>query len=64
MVYKAFGLNLVTKYPITGENIMQIKKDHCNPIFFFLPIVSETINESVYHAIKINIIIYSFMLLF
>jgi|AntAceMinimDraft_8_1070364.scaffolds.fasta_scaffold03637_3 hypothetical protein len=43
---------------------MLIKKDHCTPIFFFLPIVSETNNESTYQEININIIMYSFMLLF
>gem|GEM_PF-3155828 len=61
MAYDDFGLNLVTMYPITGENSMLMKKDHCTPIFLSLPNVSDIISESTYHAIKMKITIYSFI---
>lgn len=61
LAYNAFGLNLVTRYPTSGENNMLTKKDHCTPIFLFLPIVSETTNEKTYHAINMKITIYSFI---
>ncbi len=63
MVYKAFEPNLVTMYPITGEKIMLRKNDHCTPIFLFLPIVSEIINERTYQAMNMVMIMYSFIIL-
>jgi hypothetical protein len=54
--FKAFGLVLATMYPIIGENIMLMKKDHSTPIFLRFPIVSEITSDRAYHTINIIVI--------
>jgi len=61
MIPDQFFVNLVAMYPITGENIILIKNDHCTPSLLFLPIFSEIASASTYQAIKIMIIRYSFI---
>jgi hypothetical protein len=41
--------------PITGENIIEMKKDHSSPMRRYLPSFSDMTRDAMYHTEKIAI---------
>jgi hypothetical protein len=54
LTYLGFEINATTS-PTTGENIIEMKKDHSSPMLRYLPSFSDTTSEKIYQAVNMAV---------